>query len=82
MQQAELNRLSPAMRQQVEARMKEGGQSVHGVLETILLNNVSQQFAANKIVATDMERGDVVVAGKDGQLRVFPFDVETLSIRK
>ena len=82
LQQAELNRLSPAVRDKVEARMKDGGQTVQGVLETMLLNNVSQDFAANKVVATDMDRGAVVVTGKDGQLQVFPFDVETLAVRK
>ena len=81
MERAELEQLSPQLRQQVEARMV-SGQSAHGVLETMLLNNVSQEFATQKIVATDFQRGAVVVDGTNGQLHVFPFDVATLAIRK
>jgi len=81
MEKAELAQLSPQLRSQVEARLV-NGQTVHGVLETILLNNVSQEFASGHVVATDFERGDLVVENKGGQMKVFPFDVATLAIRK
>lgn len=79
-EQAELAQLSPQLRTQVEARMV-SGQTVHGVLETMLLNDVSQEFASGHVVATDFQRGDVVVESKSGQMKVFPFDVATLKIR-
>ena len=78
---AELQQLSPVMRKDVMARLKDG-QTVHGVLETMLLNKVSEDFAARRIVASDFTRGAVVVEGKDGTLHSFPFDVETLRLRK
>ena len=81
MERAELQQLNPQLRQTVESRMV-GGQSVHGILETMLLNNVSKDFATRKVVATDFQRGDLVVEGTNGEIRVFPFDTETLVIRK
>lgn len=80
MDKAELAQLSPQLRSQVEARMV-SGQTVHGILEAMLLNNVSQDFASGHIVATDFQRGDIVVENKGGQLRVFPFDVATLTVK-
>ena len=77
MDAVELQQLSPAMRNDVMARLKDG-QTVHGVLETMLLNKVSEDFAAKRIVASDFMRGAVVVEGKDGKLYSFSFDVETL----
>ncbi len=80
LEKAELAQLSPALRSQVEARLV-SGQTVHGVLEAMLLNNVSQEFASGHVVATDFQRGDIVVENKSGQLKVFPFDVATLTVR-
>lgn len=80
-QKAELAQLSPAMRQKVEARLGHG-QTVRGVLDTMLLNSVSHDFADGKIVATDFDRGTVVVQDKDGGMHSVPFTVETLEIRK
>ncbi len=81
MDQAELNQLSPQVRQDVQSRLG-SGETVHGVLETMLLNRVSQDFASGKIVATDFQRGEVVVAKPNGQMQAFPFDVETLQVHK
>ncbi len=81
MEKVELAQLSPQLRSQVEARLV-SGQTVHGVLESMLLNNVSQKFASGHVVATDFARGDVVVENGSGQVKVFPFDVATLAIRK
>lgn len=54
---------------------------MRGVLETILLNNVPQDFASGHVVAADFERGDVV-ENKSGQIKIFPFDAATLAINK
>lgn len=81
LEKAELVQLSPQLRSQVEARLV-SGQTVHGVLETMLVNNVSQEFASGHVVATDFERGNIMVENRSGQMRVFLFDVATLAIRK
>lgn len=79
-QRAELSQLSPELRTKVESRM-DGSQTVHGILETMLLNQISSEFASGRIVATDWGRGTMVVEGPNGTIRVFPFDVRTLAIR-
>ena len=79
-EKAELAQVSPQLRSQVESRLV-SGQTVHGVLEAMLLNNVSQEFASGHVVATDFQRGDVVVENKSGQMKVFPFDVATLTVK-
>jgi len=80
-QQAELAQLSPTVRSQVEARMTEK-QTVRGIVETMLLNNISKLFAAKRVVAVDFEIGVATVEGKDGSIRTFPFEIPTLIIRK
>ncbi len=79
-QKAELGQLSPQVRSQVEGRMT-GEQSVRGILETMLLNNTSVMFATNRVVAVDFDKGVEVVEGKNGEIKAFPFDVETLAIK-
>jgi hypothetical protein len=80
LQKAELDQLNPQVRSQVEGRMT-GEQSVRGILETMLLNNTSVMFATNRVVAVDFDKGVEVVEGKNGEIKVFPFDVATLAIR-
>ena len=46
MDKAELAQLTPQLRSKVQARLGEG-ETVHGVLETMLLNRVSQDFATD-----------------------------------
>jgi hypothetical protein len=79
-EKTELAQLNPQLRGQVEARMT-GGQTARGILETMLLNNISALFATNRIVAVDFEKGVVVVDGTNGQMRSFTFDVTTLVIK-
>jgi len=81
MEKAELAQLSPQVRSDVEARLKQG-ETVHGILETMLLNRVSEDFASGRVVATDFSRGDIVVESKTGQMKVFPFDLATLVVKK
>jgi hypothetical protein len=77
LQKAELYQLRPQVRSQVEGRMT-GQQSVRGILETMLLNNTSLLFATNRVVAIDFDKGVEVVEGKNGEIKAFPFDIETL----
>ena|SRR5271166_796285 len=80
LEKTELAQLTPQLRSQVEARMT-GGQTVRGILETMLLNNISQLFAANRVVAVDFDKGVAVVEGTNGQIKAFNFDVATLVIK-
>jgi hypothetical protein len=77
----ELAQLSPAVRAEVLQRAT-AGNTVRGVLETMLLNNVSQAFASGRVVAVDFIRGVVVVEGPNSQVRAFPFNVDTLQLRR
>jgi len=80
LEEAELAQLTPELRAQVEARIT-NGQTVRGVLETMLLNNVSALFAAGKVEAIDFEKGVLVVAMADGSLKSVRFEVTTLVIK-
>jgi hypothetical protein len=80
LEQAELAQLSPELREQVKARMT-NGQTVRGILETMLLNNISALFAANRVTAVDFQKGIVVFENKDGTLKAIPFDTATLVIK-
>jgi hypothetical protein len=74
-QLAELNELSPALRQEVLARAT-GGNTPRGVLETMLLNGIQTRFPGSSIVATDMARGVGVIRTADGTLRALTFSKE------
>jgi len=80
LEEAELAQLTPDLRAQVEARIT-NGQTVRGILETMLLNNVSALFAARRVEAVDFEKGVLVIAMADGSLKLVPFDVTTLVIK-
>ncbi len=80
-EKAELAQLTPQVRSAVQARMGQG-ETVRGVLETMLLNRVSQDYATKRIVATDFQRGDLVIEGPNGRMQIVPFDITTLTIRK
>ncbi len=80
-EKAELAQLTPELRAQVKARLA-SGQTVRGILETMLLNQISQLFAAGRVTAVDFEKGVAVWQGPNGDIRVLPFDIATLQIRK
>jgi hypothetical protein len=79
-EKAELAQLAPQLRAQVEARMK-SGQTVRGILETMLLNNISALFAVGAVRAVDFEKGIAVVATPSGEIKVVPFNVATLVVK-
>ena len=58
---AELSELNPDQRVEVETRLKQGGQTVPEILQTILLNNIKLKFSANRVIALDFGRGVAVV---------------------
>jgi hypothetical protein len=77
---AELAYLAPNVRAEVERRATQGN-TIRGVMETMLLNSVSQLFAAQKVVAVDFVKGVVVFEGANGQVRTYPFDATLLQVK-
>jgi hypothetical protein len=78
---AVLDTLSPQLQEQVKARLTEGN-TVRGVLETMLLNNISELFAVNRIQAVDFDRGVAIVERADGNVDTVYFDTATLVVKK
>jgi hypothetical protein len=81
LEQAELAGLNAEKRAEVEARMKQGGQTVSGILETILLNSLKLKYPASRIVALDFGRGLAVLETTDNKLEKVSFDTTTLAIK-
>ncbi len=78
---AELAELNPDKRAEVEARMKQPGQTVPEILQTILLNSIKLKYPANRIVALDFGRGTAVVELPSKEMRTVEFDTRTLAIK-
>jgi hypothetical protein len=76
-QRAELNEVSPAIRAEVERRLAAGpGNTVRGILETMLLNEIGVRWPGSRIVATDMGRGVGVIQLPDKTLKAITFNKE------
>jgi hypothetical protein len=75
----ELEGLSPTLRKQVEAQMT-GQQTVRGILETMLLNNISDKVVNNQVVAIDFDSALIVVTNPQGATRAYRFDPTTLAV--
>jgi hypothetical protein len=73
--------LSPELQAQVKARLTDGN-TVRGVLETMLLNEISQLFATNRIEAVDFEDGVAIVEKPDGNVDTVYFTTATLTIKE
>lgn len=80
LEQAELARLSPDLRAQVQSRAI-GGNSVTEVLQVMLLNNIKAKHPASQIVAMDWGRGVAVVDVPTGGMAVVHFDPSTMQIK-
>ena len=78
---AELAELSPDKRAEVEARMKQPGQTVSEILQTILLNSIKLKYPANRIVALDFGRGIAIVELPSKEILTIAFDTRTLAIK-
>lgn len=81
LEQAELAGLNPQTRAEVESRMKQGGQTVSEILQTMLLNSIKLKHLGSSIVALDFNRGIAVVRTARGQMRSVHFDTTTLQIK-
>ncbi len=80
-ERAELAQLSPSLRKKVLAEMGPEN-TVRGILDTMLLNNISALIASNRLVAVDFEKGIAVVETKAGKVEAVPFDIATLVVKK
>ena len=78
--QAVLAELNPDKRAEVEARLT-GGNTVRGILETMLLNNLKARYPASRIVALDYGRGTAVLETASKQIHIVSFDTKTLAVR-
>jgi hypothetical protein len=73
-QRAELAEIGSAeVRAEVERRATDGN-TVRGVLETMLLNSIGTRWPGSRIVAVDMGRGVAVVAMPDNSLKAISFN--------
>jgi hypothetical protein len=81
LEQAELAGLNPQTRAEVEARMKQGGQTVSEILTTILLNDIKLKHLGSQILALDFNRGVATVQTSSGQMALVHFDTTTLQIK-
>jgi hypothetical protein len=77
---AELAQLSPEVAAQVKARAV-AGNTIGGVMETMLLNSMPTSLSAKRIVAIDFRKADVVFERNDGTLKDVPFDTTTLKVK-
>jgi hypothetical protein len=77
----DLAELNPDKRAEVEARMKQPGQTVEEILQTILLNSIKLKYPANRIVALDFGRGLAIVQLPTNEMRSIEFDTRTLAIK-
>lgn len=81
LEQAELAGLNPQTQAEVQARMKQGGQTVYEILTTILLNSIKLKHLGSQIVALDFNKGVATVRTPRGQIRTVNFDTTTLEIK-
>jgi hypothetical protein len=68
------------VRAEVEARMKQGGQKVYEILQTMLLNSIKLKHLGSQIIALDFNRGVAVVRTAEGTTREVNFNTTTLEI--
>jgi hypothetical protein len=74
-QQAELSEVSPAIRAEVERRVAAApGNTIRGVLETMLLNEIQVRWSGSRLVAVDMGRGVAVIALPDNSMKAVTFN--------
>ena len=74
-QQAELSEVSPAIRAEVERRVAAApGNTIRGVLETMLLNEIQVRWSGSRLVAVDMGRGVAVIALPDNSMKAITFN--------
>jgi hypothetical protein len=77
---AELSQLSPQTQAQEKAQAT-GGNTIRGVMETMLLNSAPASLDFNRLIAVDFRKAICVFELKNGGLKAVPFDTATLKIK-
>jgi hypothetical protein len=80
LEKAELSMMAPAKQKEVLARAT-GGNTVDAVIETMLLNQISDEFAQGSVVSVDFDDAVFVVRNKKGQLKAYEFETMTLMLK-
>jgi hypothetical protein len=78
---AEIERMDPATRAEVESRMSVGQQTLREVKQTILLNNLQDRYEARSITSVDLSGGSVSFVTRDGGNRTAQFDPRSMQVR-
>lgn len=78
---AVFDQLTPQLQQEVKSRLKDGN-TVRGVLETMLLNAISELFATNRIQAVDFDEGVAIVELPNGDVESVFFETDSLKIKE
>jgi hypothetical protein len=74
-QAAELSEVSPTIRAEVERRLASSpGNTVRGILETMLLNEIGVRWPGSRLVAMDMGRGVGVIQLPDRTMKAITFN--------
>ncbi len=80
-EKADIAGLSPEIRAEVQKRATNGN-TVSGVLTTMLLNNIKLKHPAGTIKALDFGRGTAVIETAAGATETVTFDKTTLKIKE
>ncbi len=80
LEKAELSMMSPEKQKEVLKRAT-GGNTVDAVIETMLLNQVSDEFAQGNVISVDFDDAVFVVRNKKGQLKAYEFETMTLMLK-
>jgi hypothetical protein len=80
LEKAELSMMSVARQKEVLARIG-GSSTVDEVIEAMLLDQLSDEFAQGTVVGVDFDDGVVIVRSKKGQLKAYAFEPLTMTLK-
>jgi hypothetical protein len=72
-----LNSLTPQARQEVMSRLTPG-QTVEGIVETMVLNRLSRMYVEGKIEVIEVAKGTAVVVMPDGKRETVTYKVDEI----
>lgn len=80
LEKAELSMMSVEKQKQVLARAT-GSNTVDGVVETMLLGQLTDGFAQGAVISVDFDDAVFIVRNKKGQLKAYDFEPLTLTLK-
>lgn len=81
LEKAELSMMSVAKQKDVLMRAS-GGNSVDGVIEAMLLDQLSDEFAQGDVISVDFDDAVFVVMNKKAQLKAYAFEPQSLTLKE